>query len=85
MIRQSKKAHRNRDFAERIKYTLSITIPAGASTINIQYTSEVWYAENLGVVKKEGDYFLFQFLGGSEVDLLMPNYRVRERLNEIIK
>lgn len=72
--------------AERIKYTLSITIPTpGQPAVNIEYTGEVWYAESLGVVKKEGDYFLFQFLGGSEVDLLMPNYRVRERLNEIIK
>lgn len=83
---QTIQGHTGTVTAERIKYTLSITIPTtGQPADNIQYTGEVWYAEDLGVVKKEGDYFLFQFLGGSELDLLMPNYRVRERLNEIVK
>ncbi|MBK8661952.1 MAG: hypothetical protein IPN18_09150 [Ignavibacteriales bacterium] len=69
--------------AERIKYTLSITIPTpGQPAVNIQYTGEVWYAENLGVVKKEGDYFLFFSIpsrGSGRGSVLMPNYHVRER------
>ena len=72
--------------AEIVKYELKITVPdLGTGPINLTYTGEVWYSEELGVVMREGDYFLFQLLGGSELDLLAPNYKVRERLTEIVR
>ncbi len=72
--------------AEIVKYELKITIPdLGTGPINLTYTGEVWYSEELGVVMREGDYFLFQLLGGSELDLFAPNYKVRERLTEIVR
>lgn len=72
--------------AEVIKYELRITVPdLGTGPINLNYSGEVWYSEDLGVVMREGDYFLFQLLGGSELDLLAPNYKVRERLTEIVR
>lgn len=72
--------------AEIVKYELKITIPdLGTGPVNLTYTGEVWYSEDLGVVMREGDYFLFQLLAGSEIDLLAPNYKVRERLTEIVR
>ena len=70
--------------AEIIKYELRITIPdLGSGPVTLNYTGEVWYSEELGVVMREGDQFLFQLLGGGVIDLLSPNYKVRERLTRI--
>jgi len=72
--------------AEIVKYELRITVPdLGTGPINLNYTGEVWYSEELGVVMREGDSFLFQLLAGGEIDLLAPNYKVRERLTEIVR
>lgn len=72
--------------AERVGYNLTISIPdLGQGPLNLTYSGEVWYAEETGVVRKEGDYFLFQFLAGSEIDLLLPNYKIRERLIEVVR
>lgn len=72
--------------AERVGYNLTISVPdLGQGPVSLQYSGEIWYSKNLGIVKREGDYFLFQFLGGSEIDFLLPNYKIREKLSEIIK
>lgn len=76
----------NRDIKTRkVIYTLKIIIPSqvpGETAAQFTFSGSVWYSENIGMVKLEGDSVLFGFIGGDITNLFTNQYKVRRTLTE---
>ncbi|MBE2280907.1 MAG: hypothetical protein IAE91_10980 [Ignavibacteriaceae bacterium] len=74
-----------REAAAKIEYGLTILIPDfGSGETRVDLSGRVWYSAKYGVVKKEGNKGLFDFIQGLPLDLENADLRVRETLTGFI-
>ena len=65
--------------SRKVKYTLELFTEIGSAPET--YTAYMWYVENIGLIKYQGNQFIMSVGGGGITFLPSPNILTQELIN----